>query len=359
MPPFLLLFLLLAGAHGLRRADLLGPVESPEYLDDIIIRQKSTAAREAVDPNLLFVGDSSCLMDFSARELERLTPGATSYNLGSLSTLGLPRFAEFTARFLAAHTNVQTVALLISPEMVRSGSAGKIMTPALPAEWDRSMRALREESNRIRELLEKQEKREALFGSALALPFIKTQLVARLFEIPYPGELGNTYGFPSGVREFMNAHNGSAVDPSGEFKQTQRRAPSIDPENLTGFAGEPFRQQCEVFRRALPSGIKLWVGLTPEPAGVCETNRVEQVCRTLQTLKEYLRADGILTNLPATLPDHCFSTTTHLNPGGAREFTHSLAAAIERQSTMLTRISTREMTQAQGAAPAFTSGAGK
>jgi hypothetical protein len=298
-------------------------------------------------------------MDFSARELERLTPGATCYNLGSLSTLGLPRFAEFTGRFLAAHSNVQTVVLLISPEMVRSGSAGKITTPALPAEWERSMRALRQEGNRIRELLEKQERREALFGSALALPFIKTQLVARIFEIPYPGELGNTYGFPSGVREFMKAHNGSAVDPSGEFKQTQRPARLVDLENLTGFAGEPFRQQCELFRRALPSGIKLWVGLTPEPAGVCEPNRVEQVCRTLKTLKQYLRADGILTNLPATLPDHCFSTTTHLNPVGAREFTHSLAAVIERHSPMLTHGSTREMSEAQGLAPAFTSGTGK
>lgn len=353
--PLLMVFTLIIAAQCLRIANIFGPIESPEYLEDIIIRQKSIAAREPVNPEALFVGDSSCLMDFSARDLERILPGVTCYNLGSLSTLGLPKFGEFTARFLAVHTNVKTVVLLISPEMVRSGSAGQSAPALLRPDVQQELALLRREHERAQKMLDTEARRAALVPNALALPFMRTQLVARVFETPYPGALGNFYGFPSGVGEFMKIHNGSAVDPMAEFKPAGSRPEATDA--LTGFAGEPFRAQCAAFRAILPSGVKLWVGLTPEPVSVCSQQRAEEIRRTLLTLKKYLRADRILTRLPGTFPDQYFSTTTHLNPSGARQFTHALAGAVEGAWAAIAQESeARSNLQAKGSAAGFVSG---
>src|ERR1051325_6579357 len=121
--PLLALLCIVLVAHGLRLENVFGPARLGEYMEDIVISEKSAAAQYRRDANILFVGDSSCLMDFSGRELEELIPGAKPYNLGSLSTLGLAKFGEFTAAFLATHTNVRTVGPLMSPTMVRSGSS--------------------------------------------------------------------------------------------------------------------------------------------------------------------------------------------------------------------------------------------
>jgi hypothetical protein len=151
----------------------------------------------------------------------------------------------------------------------------------------------------------------------------------------------------------MNAHNGSAVDPVGEV--TSIGSPPAPTDTSTGFADERFRAQCEAFRAMVPSGVKLWIGLTPEPAGVCSSQRAEEIRRTLLTLKNYLRADRILTRLPAAFPDHYFSTTTHLNPLGARQFTHALAGALEEGLAASARNFGTDRSRAQGSAGSFIS----
>lgn len=329
LAPLLIVSCLIIAAHVLRITHVLDGVETAEYMDDIVLTQRSKAPGEASNPQILFVGDSSCLVDFSARELQSLVGGIRCYNLGTLSTLGLPKFAEFTTDFLAVQTNVNVIVLLISPEMVRSGSSPIAAPAPLPAEWGSDVAGLKAEGERARQLLEKAEKREALFANALALPFLKTQFLARVFEKPYDTEFGFTFGFPSGIREYMEAHNGSALDPTGEYKPPTARSQNIDHAN--GFADEPFRQQCEDFRKSIPANVKLWIALSPEPASLCSPNRPQEIARTLLTLKNYLRAEAVLTNLPVTLPDHYFSTPTHLNPAGAQQFTHALAGAIKTQ----------------------------
>src|SRR3954447_10796396 len=69
-----------------------GPAQS---IEGIIIQEKASAG-DVRSAQTLFVGDSSCLMDFSARQLEELLPDSHFYNLGTLSTLGLIKFGQFT-----------------------------------------------------------------------------------------------------------------------------------------------------------------------------------------------------------------------------------------------------------------------
>jgi hypothetical protein len=250
------------------------------------------------------------------------------------------------------------VILLISPEMVRSGSVDQSGSAVVRPDIQKALASWRAERDRLQALLDKEDRRAALVPNALALPFMRTQLLVRVFETPYPGDLGYVYGFPTGVREFMKARNGSAVDPTGEFQRIGSLPGPTD--NATGFADEPFRAQCETFRAMLPTHVKLWIGLTPEPVGICSLQRAEEIRRTLFTLKKYLRADRILPRLPVALPDHYFSTATHLNPLGARQFTHALAGAVDEGLAAIARSPRgRNGVEAQGSAAAFASGKGE
>src|SRR5207245_55813 len=64
----------------------LWPAPHPEFdVDQTILIHQAEASRGPCDADILFVGDSSCLMNFSARRLEELLPGHRVLNLGTLS----------------------------------------------------------------------------------------------------------------------------------------------------------------------------------------------------------------------------------------------------------------------------------
>src|SRR5688500_20211263 len=87
-------------------------------IDFIILAEKGKVMATAQDADILITGDSSCLMGFSAPALDKLLAPHRTFNLGTLSTLGLDTLGEFAGTYLAANSNrVTTVVLLISPEM--------------------------------------------------------------------------------------------------------------------------------------------------------------------------------------------------------------------------------------------------
>ena len=55
---------------------------------------------------------------------------------------------------------------------------------------------------------------------------------------------------------------------------------------------------------------------------------VPVVLLMLREWSQWLQADGILEQLPATLPERLFATTTHLNESGARFYTDLLAESL-------------------------------
>jgi hypothetical protein len=75
----------------------------------------------------------------------------------------------------------------------------------------------------------------------------------------------------------------------------------------------------------VPTGVKLFVAITPVPAGFAPRGYAEQHRQMLERWGRWLGADAALVDLPATLPDRLFAKTTHLNEAGAAEFTTLLA----------------------------------
>jgi hypothetical protein len=49
----------------------------------------------------------------------------------------------------------------------------------------------------------------------------------------------------------------------------------------------------------------------------------------LVKLGQWMRADGLLTELPPVLPDSCFASTTHLNEKGSLLYTEMLANCLQ------------------------------
>src|SRR5439155_7621627 len=74
----------------------------------------------------------------------------------------------------------------------------------------------------------------------------------------------------------------------------------------------------QAFKSAVPAGVKLYVGITPAPESFVMPNYPQQYLQMVRESGRWLQADAVLENLPATLPDELFASTTHLNESGAK-----------------------------------------
>ena len=116
----------------------------------------------------------------------------------------------------------------------------------------------------------------------------------------------------------MAANQGSAVEP--------------DSAPLTGNAEYRLSPSLKIaakeFRAALPLNARLLVGLTPVPEKFGGAGFAGQQRELLKQWGEWLGADGLLDDLPASLPDEQFASTTHLKPSAVAAYTEALAQSI-------------------------------
>jgi hypothetical protein len=293
----------------------------PREIDDLVMREKWDATRAGwSDVTTLFIGDSSCLMGFSASKLQSQL-GQGLYNLGTISTAGLESFAEMARAFIAHDARrVDRVILLVSPTMVTSLSRSEVKQIQRPI--DPAMRALMAEGQRLQANLERNRlaQAHAIFG----LAEIRTNLVPAIFEAPYEKQFGFQYGFPSGLRDHLRADRGSAIDPVHPHGSENPHSRAIDAY----FISPVIRPLCERVRSILPAQIEFYVGIMPIAETPDAAAYTQRQAAMVANLAQWLRADRALTNLPATLPARFFSTETHLNASGADLFTGALARSL-------------------------------
>jgi hypothetical protein len=334
LPPLLAFVGLVAVVQVIFRFDSHRKGAAAATLDDVILEEKLRMSRSKSSADTVLIGDSSCLMDVSFVEIRRACPEFNCSNLGTLSTLGLPRFSALLQSFLRAQGpagGIQPVAasghalsepgprprlvvLLISPEMVR--------TAYQPATRPGSGRRAAQETH-ARASFELSHWLSAA-DTLTAVSRIRTEVADALLEQPLPGRWGQVYGSLWGVRRYLVLHDGCAIDPSERGEGPM--APPLKSAGLSPW----FASQCKDFGKVLPPGVQLAVGLTPIPQSEAQPG-YPRLCRSLvRQLKEALGADTGLTNLPPTLPDHYFSTSTHLNDMGARQYSHYLARVLQQ-----------------------------
>ena len=304
--------LVVAGFAGLMHLGAtLGLLPSPRPTLDVdrtLLVHQVEASRARHDAPVLLIGDSSCLMDVSASQLGRQL-NEKVLNLGTLSYLDLRAYRKLLTEYLAANPGqLRRVVLLMHPEALRR---------VAPEEYHvRLLDCLLQgkdpvPANSLHQRL----------LHWLGLDIFRNRVFARLVPTPLPGAYGRYYGFSAEFERYLAQHQGSAVEP--------------DRKPFQGNAEYRLAQQMEKpsreFRQALPANVELCVGITPVPAGFAGRDYPAVRERMLQQWSEWLGADVVLRELPATLPDRWFANTTHLNERGAAIYTARLAEALRQQ----------------------------
>ena len=307
-PPLLPLGLFALVLHGGAALGLL-PRPCPALdTDRTILFHQAQATLERHNASLLFVGDSSCLMDVSVTQLDPLLPGAApALNLGTLSYLDLHRFSSLVDHYVRTNPNqLRTVVLLLNPEALRRASATDYHVEALSHFYS----GIDYCGPTLPPLL-----------CGLGVEIFRGRLLSRAVPQPLSGAYGRFYGFTHDLWKYLSAHHGSAIDP-GHF----------DAASAHGSAeyrlAKSLEKASQDFRAALPDGVKLFVGITPLPESFVGPSFRQRYRDMLETWSQWLKADAALTELPATLPDNLFASATHLNERGVRLYTEQLARAM-------------------------------
>jgi hypothetical protein len=275
-------------------------------VDRTLLVHQVEAARVPQEAQVLLLGDSSCLMDVSARQLSEQL-GRPALNLGTHSYLDLKAFADLLRQSAAANPGkARAVVLLLNPEALRRMAPEPyhvaLLQNLLRGEDSRTSGGVRDELLRL-----------------LGLEAFRDRILCRLLPTPLPGAYGRAYGFSSELDVSLTRNLGSAVDP--------------DPRSFQGNPEYRLAPQLEAasraFRAAVPVGVTLLVGITPVPAGFTGRNYQITRDRMLQQWAQWLQADVVLEQLPATLPDDQFTKVTHLNEAGVRSYTGTLARLLK------------------------------
>lgn len=311
--PTVIVIVGLAGV--LRGADRFGLLPQPPRSANpgaIVLAHQAWAARAGLPGEIVLLGDSTCLMDVDARALEASLPGQPSVlNLGLIAWLPFQDYAEALEDHAATNSNsVKMVVLLVTPNKLTLDD--KDNTREI---W----RRIRQPGNgRGEPQAESRTLVNWLGGNLLREKLLSHGLVRPLGGV---GEGSALFGFPTEVEEYMTERQGSLIE-LGPAKITRKR----EAWNMIAFAD--LEAQCQTFRSKVPSGAKLVVGLTPIASSISSPAELQQRAALLSKWSFYLKADGILTNLPTKFPDALFAANGHLNPVGQKTFTAILAREL-------------------------------
>jgi hypothetical protein len=307
LPPLVPVALFAAVMH-LGAALKLLPLPRPALdTDRTILIHQAEAARKSHDAEILLLGDSSCLMDVSARRLtEQL--GRPVLNLSTFSYLDLNAHASLLRACAQANPGrLRAVVLLMNPEALRRLDSEPYYAKVLASFWS----GLDFCSTTNWE------------GEAccwLGAEIFKGRCLSRVLPNPLGGAFGRTYGFSRDLDEFMTRERGSVIDPGSEpFKGNAeyRLAPTLE-------------RASRALKTAMPSGARLFAGITPVPERFAGPAYPARHAEMLRQWAAWLEADASLVELPPTLPDDSFTRVTHLKEAAVPLYTRGLAEALKR-----------------------------
>lgn len=301
--PVLFVVLLALAIHGAASVRLLPRPKAALDVDRTILVHQAEAARRTSAAKTVFIGDSSCLMNVSAEQL-----GSDVLNLGTLSYLDLASYARLLREYLERNAgSVQRVVLLMHPAALRLGERNEYFREVIDAHWEGRDLPHAGESWVPR-----------WFGAGR----VRSRVLNRVLPEPLPGAYGRFYGFSADLWRYLDAHQGSMIDP--------RVFDLATAQGTTDFRLAPrFEAESRAFRQAIPTGVRLEVGLSPVPEGLAMPSQAERAREIMGQWSEWLQADRVLTNLPPTMPDRLFASPTHLNAGGRQAYLSTLRDVLK------------------------------
>ena len=270
-----------------------------------VLLHQADAAQSAHDAEIILLGDSSCLMNVSTRQLGTEL-GRRVLNLGTFSFLDVNTHAAMLRHCAQANpSRLRTVVLLMHAESLRRLGAEPYYVEALTNFWAAQDHFTPETVT-------------GQINRSLGVDVFKGRLLSRVLPLPLGGAYGRRYGFTHDLESALTADFGSIIDP--------------DPQPLTGSAeyrlAPTIEKASRTLRTAVPPGVELLVGITPAPERFAGARYPAQQTIMLRQWADWLGA-AALTNLPPTLPDSSFVRTTHLNATVIPAYTTALANELK------------------------------
>lgn len=285
----------------------LMPVPRPTLdAERTVIVHQAEAARTPQRADVVLIGDSSCMMNLSAKQLgEALQTDVL--NLATFSYLDLHSHATLMREFTRANpSSPRTVVLLLHPETLRRSGADSYYAGVL--------------SSFIAG-------REPVPGEAfdnarhwLGVEVFRERLLSRTLPIPLRGAFARRYGFTKDLDATLTREHGCLIDPDEPQPLTSRPEYRLAPT---------LEKTSRAFRAVLPADARLFVGITPIPEKLSERNHPQWRDASLVQWSQWLAPATAMTNLPAVLRDDHFTRSTHLRESAISNYTEAVAQTLK------------------------------
>ncbi len=281
--------------------------------DRTILAQKRAMAAHAAPAQLLFAGDSACLMDVDAPALARAFGLNRVANYGTISHLSLASQARLIALHLGnTPAPPKAVIFLLHPDALRREAPVPAIETAFAALLADTVPAPRPTPR-------------AMLEWATGIHLFRETLLARLLPIPLRGPLAPRHGFTQTLRRALDDADGSlAATGTYRFDPGQGRA--------VYRVAKKIREHSANLATRLPEALALYTVIAPIPASFDPGGHADTAA---QLNREWALAfDGRATPLdtPAVLPDPLFADRFHLNKQGRTHFTQTLAETLHRRA---------------------------
>jgi len=304
-PIALLMLVILSLVHLLYLKD---PTRSRIFrylsVDYMIVLEQLKRATTVVRPDVVLIGDSSCLMDVDAQRLSAGL-GRSAESLCTLAYVGPDGYAQLLSKLIERDASPRLVVVILNqagfqrdaswdswPAFVKNGG----IFPAPRVQFPQS-----------------------------ALDYIRLDLVERAVYRPLPGRYATYYGGDLQLSRYIATHRGSAVDPNTGMQPGSAVDYSMNQQFTQALAS-----LAAVVRQIGAARVLLMISsapdgtLTPES----ELQRAETAKRIAAILG--LPENNIL-DTPASMPNAFFSTVTHLNRRGRQVLTGDVVKMIQQR----------------------------
>jgi len=292
------------------------PAPHPMWnMEQTLLTHQAEASRSPQSADLLLLGDSSCVMDVDAEYLQTLLPDRKVLDLGTFSFLDLDSTTRILREYVQANPGkLKTVVLLMHPESLRRTAPIARYEAMLTAVYDRRDDCYPETFHD-----------RLLCG--LGLTAFKGRVLSRILPRPLRPVYARHYGFTWNLYNCLSQSRGSLTAP-GHY------TPGPGQGNAEYRLAETLKEKSRRFSAAIPNGTTLLIGITPAPQSFVLSDYTTVYPEMLNQWAGWINADAVLAELPPTLPDSLFASTTHLDEQGVPGFTKLLAREIASNSAM-------------------------
>ncbi len=283
-------------------------------LDRTVISNQIQSSKSLQAADLILIGDSSCLMNVDALQLEKET-GLKTRNFGMLSFLDMPTFGLTAKNHAESSSSPARKALVIvHPEFLRRASPSRAHI-----EYARSVQL---DEDYFYSVKAPWKSVDYLSGAWI----VRNRFIGRLPN-PLSGPFREYFGFTTSMTAYMDEHHGSAVDPGKLTAEDLKGNVEYRISDYQRMGAERFREMCG-------DDVEIWIGISPIPQSLVESSYSEKLSALQDEWSALLGADHVLP-LPAALADENFANKTHLTPAAVSGYTEKLGEIIRARMTSL------------------------